>query len=40
MFKNIVVLFFFCLIAASMKPTPSVKELVEVNKIYCKDICK
>jgi hypothetical protein len=40
MLKLIFVLFVFCLIVATIKPTPSVKELTEVNKIYCKDICK
>ncbi len=40
MIKPILVLFMFCIIVAAIKPTPSVKELTQVNKTYCKDICK
>ena len=40
MFKLVLILFVFCIIVAGMKPTPSVKELTDVNKTYCKDICK
>lgn len=40
MIKNVLILMFFCIVAASMKPTPSIKQITDVNKIYCKDICK
>lgn len=40
MIKSILILLGFCVIAAAMKPIPSVKELTEVNKTYCKDICQ
>jgi hypothetical protein len=40
MIKPILILFVFCLLVAAMKPSPSVKELTDVNKTYCKDICK
>lgn len=38
--KAVIILVFFCLVVASLKPVPSVEELTKVNKIYCKDICK
>lgn len=40
MFKLVLILFVFCIVVSGMKPTPSVKELTTVTKIYCKDICK
>jgi hypothetical protein len=40
MFKLILVFFIFCVAVASINPTPSVEQLTEVNRIYCKDICK
>ena len=40
MIKPILILFLFCIIVAALKPSPSVKELTQVNRIYCKDICK
>jgi hypothetical protein len=40
MLKLVLILFVFCIVVAAMKPTPSVNELTEVNKTYCKDICK
>lgn len=40
MLKLVIVLGFFCLIAATIKPAPSVEELTKINNIYCKDICK
>lgn len=40
MIKLVLILVGFCVIVAAMKPVPSVKELTEVNRTYCKDICK
>jgi hypothetical protein len=40
MIKLILTLVFFCILASAIKPVPSVKELTEVNKTYCKDVCK
>lgn len=40
MIKPILVLLFFAFLVASLKPAPSVKELTEVTKTLCKDICK
>jgi hypothetical protein len=40
MFKLILILFGFYLFTMVIEPTPSVKELTNVNKTYCKDICK
>ncbi len=40
MIKPILILFVFSLLVSAIKPTPSVKKLTEVNKTYCKDICK
>ncbi len=40
MLKLVFILFVFCLIVATIKPPPSVKDLTEMTKTYCKDICK
>jgi hypothetical protein len=38
--KAVIVLAFFCMVAAAMKPTPSVSELTKTIKATCKDVCK
>lgn len=40
MIKPILVLLFFAMVVASLKPMPNVQELTKVTKTYCKDICK
>lgn len=40
MIKAFLILAFFCFVVASLQINPSVTELTEVNKTYCKDICK
>jgi hypothetical protein len=38
--KQILVLFFFAVVIAAMKPTPSVSQLTQDINESCKDICK
>jgi hypothetical protein len=38
--KAIIILFFFCVIAAAMQPMPSVNELSKTINATCKDVCK
>ena len=40
MLKPILILLFFAVVVASLKPAPNVEEITKVTKIYCKDICK
>lgn len=40
MLKLILIFCVFCVVVASINPTPSVEEITKANKIYCKDICK
>jgi hypothetical protein len=40
MIKNLIIVMFFCIVAAAMKPMPRVEEITKVNKIYCKDLCR
>lgn len=40
MLKSIIVFFVFCLLVATIKESKSVREIEDINKIYCKDICK
>jgi len=40
MIKLILTLAFFCLLVATINPTPTAKELTKIVGINCKDICK
>jgi hypothetical protein len=38
--KQVIILFFFCVLAAALKPMPSVSELSKTINATCKDVCK